>query len=73
MTQQFLPGFEFMSKDDEKRAKDKKLQLQQQKLEREYEALKDCYSSPFKLINHENQLKAIKKAREDLWKDITKC
>lgn len=73
MTQGYLPGFEFMSKDDEKRAQDKKLQLQQQRLEREYEALKDCCSSPFKLIEHENQLKAVKKAREDLWKDITKC
>lgn len=71
--QGYLPGFEDMANDDCRRAQDKLLKKQLLKSVRAVYSLKEGYSSPFKLIEHENQIKAIMKAREDLWKGNTKC
>ena len=67
MTQQFLPGFEFMSEDDKRRAKDAELAKQLTQAQRDYTALQDNYSSPFKLIEYENRIQSLIKQRKELW------
>lgn len=66
--QQFLPGFEDMANDANRHETDKQLKRELLQVTREYTALKDCYSSPYKLLSYENRIKKLMKAREDLWK-----
>lgn len=67
-TQGLLPGFEFMSDDDNKKRKDAELSKELAEARKEYAALKDCYSSPFKLIGCEQRIQSLLKQKEDLWK-----
>lgn len=65
--QPLLPGFEFMADDVKKHEQDKALKKEILEATREYTALKDCYSSPFKLIQAEDRLRKAIEARNELW------
>ena len=65
--QPMLPGFEFMADDVKKHEQDKALKKEILEATRDYTALKDSYSSPFKLIEAENRLRKAIKARNELW------
>lgn len=63
-----LPGFEFMLGDQERHKEDKRLKSEILKLVTEMTAQEKNYNSPAKLATWERDLKALMKAREDLWK-----
>lgn len=65
--QPLLPGFEFMADDVKKHEQDKALKKEILDATRDYTALKDSYSSPFKLIEAENRIKRAMAARNALW------
>lgn len=65
--QLILPGFEFMADDVKKHEQDKALKKEILEATRDYTALKDSYSSPFKLIEAENRIRRAMEARNALW------
>lgn len=65
--QLILPGFEFMKNDAKKHEQDKALKKEILEATRDYTALKDAYSSPFKLLEAENRIRKAIEARNALW------
>lgn len=63
-----LPGFEFMCGDQERHKEDKRLKSEILKLVTEMTAQEKNYNSPAKIATWARDLKALMKAREDLWK-----
>lgn len=66
--QLLLPGFEYMLEDQERHKEDKRLKSEILKLVTEMTAQDKNYNSPAKIATWTRDLKALMKAREDLWK-----